>query len=165
MLPKRRFWTAEQRVAYAFLNEFLISGSPKPVLTPLKRTSKTHTQRVVQSFKIFVWGAYNCVYFPSTFKCKIAYVEYSHASKVLWSDTPKERHVCGASSHVWPWAGWDSDGGTNDSESQKKSMCKCLQVDSCSCARTTTNRSTCLVASIWRRSYASSPSSRPRLRW
>ncbi len=59
MLPKRRFWTAEQRVAYAFLNEFSICGSPKLVLTPLKSTSKTHTQRFVRPSKIFVWGAYS----------------------------------------------------------------------------------------------------------
>jgi hypothetical protein len=57
MLPKRRFWTAEQSVAYAFLNEFSISCSPKRVLTPLKSTSKTHTQRFVPPSKIFVWGA------------------------------------------------------------------------------------------------------------
>ncbi len=43
-------------VAYAFLNELSISGSPKRVLTPLKSTSKTHTQRFVQTSKIFVWG-------------------------------------------------------------------------------------------------------------
>ncbi len=57
MLPKRRFWTAEQSVACAFLNEFSVSCSPKRVLTPLKSASKTHTQRFVQSFKNFVWGA------------------------------------------------------------------------------------------------------------
>jgi hypothetical protein len=34
-------------VAYAFLNEFSNSGSPKRVLNPLKSTSKTHTQRFV----------------------------------------------------------------------------------------------------------------------
>jgi hypothetical protein len=38
------FSRVEQSVAYAFLNEFSISGSPKRVLTPLKKTSKTHTQ-------------------------------------------------------------------------------------------------------------------------
>ncbi len=32
MAPKQRCWTAEQSVAYAFLNEFSISGSPKKVL-------------------------------------------------------------------------------------------------------------------------------------
>ncbi len=42
------FWTAEQSFAYAFLNEFSISGSPKLVLTPLKSTSTTHTQRFVR---------------------------------------------------------------------------------------------------------------------
>ena len=56
MVPKRRFWTAEQIVAHAFLNEFSIIGSPKRVLNPLKRTSKTHTQRFVQPSKIFGWG-------------------------------------------------------------------------------------------------------------
>ena len=43
LLPKRRFWKVEQGVAYVFLNEFSRSGSQKLVLTPLKRTSKTHT--------------------------------------------------------------------------------------------------------------------------
>ncbi len=32
---------------------------PNRVLTSLKSTAKTITQRFVQSFKIFVWGAYN----------------------------------------------------------------------------------------------------------
>ncbi len=57
MLPKRIFWTAEPSFEYAFLKNFSISGSPKRVLTPLKSTSKTHTQRFVQPSKIFVWGA------------------------------------------------------------------------------------------------------------
>ncbi len=49
MLPKRRFSTAEQSVAYAFLHEFSISVGPKQEHTPLKSTSKAHTQRFVQS--------------------------------------------------------------------------------------------------------------------
>jgi hypothetical protein len=57
MLAKRRFWAAEQRVAYAFLNEFSISGSPKLVITPLQSTSNAQTQCVVPFSKIFVWGA------------------------------------------------------------------------------------------------------------
>ncbi len=57
MLPKRRFWTVEQNVAYAFLNKFSISCSPKWILKPLKSTSKEHTQLFVQPSKIFVWGA------------------------------------------------------------------------------------------------------------
>ena len=57
--PNEEFSMAEQRVAYEFLNEFSNSGSPKRVLNPLKSTSKTHTQRFVQSSKIFVCGAYH----------------------------------------------------------------------------------------------------------
>ncbi len=58
MLPKRRFWMAEQCVAYAFLRHFsrvwvLVLGYHW-----LKTRSKTHTQCFVQPSKIFVWGAY-----------------------------------------------------------------------------------------------------------
>jgi len=56
-LPKRRFWKPEQSVACAFLNEFSMIRRPSLVLTPLKSTSKTHTQRSVRASKIFVWGA------------------------------------------------------------------------------------------------------------
>ncbi len=57
MLPKRRFWTAEQSVACAFLKFFsrvwvLLLGYHW-----LKTRSKTHTQNFVQPSKIFVWGA------------------------------------------------------------------------------------------------------------
>ena len=57
MLSKRRFWTAEQSIAYPFLKEFQISGIPKRVLKTLKSASKTHTQLFVPQSKIFVWGA------------------------------------------------------------------------------------------------------------
>ncbi len=56
-LPKRRFWKSEQSVACAFLNEFSMTSRPNRVLTPVKSTSKPHTQRFVRSSKIFVWGA------------------------------------------------------------------------------------------------------------
>ena len=52
--PNEEFTRVEQSVAYAFLNEFSISGRPKRVLTPLKSTSKTHTQRFVPPSKIMV---------------------------------------------------------------------------------------------------------------
>ena len=57
MLPKRRFWKIEHSVACAFLNEFSMTSRPNRVLTPVKSTSKPHTQRCVRSSKIFVWGA------------------------------------------------------------------------------------------------------------
>ena len=55
--PNDEFSRVEQSVAYAFLSEFSNSRSQKRVLTPSKSASKTHTQRLFQQYKIFVWGS------------------------------------------------------------------------------------------------------------
>jgi hypothetical protein len=55
MLPKRRFWKAEQTFQYAFSKHFSTFCRPNPVLTSLKSASKMRTEMFVRPSKIFVW--------------------------------------------------------------------------------------------------------------
>ncbi len=55
MLPKRRFWKAEQKMTSGFSIDFSMVRSPNRVLTPLKSASKTHSEMFVRPSKIFVW--------------------------------------------------------------------------------------------------------------
>ena len=55
MLPKRRFWKAEQTYQSAFSKHLSTFRSPNTVLTPLKKASKTHSEMLPRPSKIFVW--------------------------------------------------------------------------------------------------------------
>ena len=55
MLPKRRFWKSEPTFPDACSKQFSKISRPNRVLTPLKSASKTHSERLVQPSKIFVW--------------------------------------------------------------------------------------------------------------
>jgi hypothetical protein len=57
MLPKRRFWKAEQILQTTFSKHFSTFCSPNPVLTPLKSAFKTWSETFVRPSKIFVWDA------------------------------------------------------------------------------------------------------------
>ncbi len=57
MLPKRRFWKSEPTFPNVCSKQFSTIRRPNRVLTPLKSASKTHSERLVQPSKIFVWGA------------------------------------------------------------------------------------------------------------
>ncbi len=59
MLSKRRFLEGRTKRCLCDFEEILSVHSPNRVLTSFKGASKTHTQRLVQSSKIFVWGAYD----------------------------------------------------------------------------------------------------------
>ena len=59
MVPKRRFWKAEQRVACAFLKCFSNERSPNRVLTYVKSALKIRSRMSARPSKIFVWGPYN----------------------------------------------------------------------------------------------------------
>ncbi len=54
-LPKRRFWKSEPTFPNPFSRHFSTSRSPSLVLTPLKSASKTDSERLVRTSKIFVW--------------------------------------------------------------------------------------------------------------
>ena len=59
MLPKRRFWTTEQRTTrrVCFFKYFSrVSRCPNEVLTHVKSALKTLSDMFVQLSKIFVWG-------------------------------------------------------------------------------------------------------------
>jgi hypothetical protein len=58
MLPKRRFWKAEQKMTSGFSIDFSMVRSPNRVLTPLKSVSKIRISSFVQPSKIFVWEGY-----------------------------------------------------------------------------------------------------------
>jgi hypothetical protein len=51
MLPKRRFWKAEQTFQNAFSKHFSTFCIPNPVLTPLKSASKTRSDMFVRPSK------------------------------------------------------------------------------------------------------------------
>ncbi len=55
MLPKRRFWKSEPTFPNAFSKHFSTIRRPNRVFTPLKSASKTHSERLVRTSKIFVW--------------------------------------------------------------------------------------------------------------
>jgi hypothetical protein len=57
MLPKRRFWKAEQKMTSGCSKHFSTFRCPNPVLTPLKSASKKLIEMFVRPSKIFVWGA------------------------------------------------------------------------------------------------------------
>jgi len=55
MLPKRRFWKAQPASQKVSSKRFSTILSPNGVLTTSKSASKTHSERLVRSSKIFVW--------------------------------------------------------------------------------------------------------------
>ena len=58
MLPKRKFWKAESTFQNVFWKHFSTILSPNLVLTPLKKTSKTHSETLVRPSQTFVWEGY-----------------------------------------------------------------------------------------------------------
>ncbi len=84
MAPKRRFWTAEQSVAYVFLNEFSISGSPKKVLS------------IEQYFK----HAYAtiCSVFPNL---RLGYIQFMLSKRRFWKIRNISEYVFDAIFNVW----------------------------------------------------------------
>jgi hypothetical protein len=81
MLPKRRFWTVEQSAAYAFLNEFSVSASPKRILTPLKSIQK-RIRNVLFSRPISSLGEHKFVSksFCKHFSSLLSQIEYCRAT-------------------------------------------------------------------------------------
>jgi hypothetical protein len=55
MLPKRRFWKAEQTFQNAVSKHFSTFCGPNHVLSPLKSASKMRSEMFVRPSKIFVW--------------------------------------------------------------------------------------------------------------
>ncbi len=81
--PKRRFWTTEQSVAYAFLNEFSISCIQKLVLTPLKSNFMFPNEDFGRSSK------HSGTYFQSTFNIREYSIWDTFILKLLWKFVPE----------------------------------------------------------------------------
>jgi len=56
MVPKRRFWNADQTFGNVFSKQFSNKRSPKLVLTYVKSALKMRSQMFDRRSKIFVWG-------------------------------------------------------------------------------------------------------------